>query len=73
MQMTRRVGSNASTEITKMTTGYSTLTSQDVRREIEGIKRTGRKIAKSKATARAFLIKAGFLTKSGKKLAAKYR
>jgi len=56
-----------------MTTGYSTLTSQDVRREIEGIKRTGKKITKSKATARAFLIKAGFLTKSGKKLAPKYR
>ena len=37
------------------------------------MRRVRRKIAKSPAKARAFLIKAGFLSKSGKELAAKYR
>jgi len=55
-----------------MTTGYSTLTSDEVRREIEGIKTTGKKITKSRATARAFLVKAGIITKKGK-LAPPYR
>jgi len=66
------VSGSEGTEITQMTTGYSTLSSQDVRREIEGIKRTGKKITKSKATARAFLVKAGIITKNGK-LAPQYR
>jgi hypothetical protein len=55
-----------------MTTGYSTLSSEEVRREIDGIKRTGKKITKSKATARAFLFKAGIITKKGT-LAPQYR
>lgn len=67
------VSGRAGIEITKMTTGYSTLTRQDASREIKAMRRVKRKIAKSPARVRAFLIKAGFLTKSGKKLAAKYR
>lgn len=55
-----------------MTTGYSSLTPQDVRRQIASMERSAKKITKSKATARAFLIKAGFITKNGK-LAPKYR
>ena len=55
-----------------MTTGYSNMSSEDVRREIEGIKRTTKKIIKSRATARAFLFKAGIITKNGK-LAPQYR
>ena len=56
-----------------MTTGYSTLTQEDASREIEAMRRVTRKIASTPAKARAFLIKAGFLTKSGKQLAQKYR
>ncbi len=37
------------------------------------MRRTSRKLAKSPSKARAFLIKAGILTKSGKGLSAKYR
>ncbi len=55
-----------------MTTGYSTLTDLEVRREINVIKRTARKITKSPATAKAFLIKAGIVTPKGK-LAPQYR
>jgi hypothetical protein len=55
-----------------MTTGYSTLSSHEVRREIKGINRTAKKITRSRATARAFLIKAGIITKKGK-LAPQYR
>ena len=55
-----------------MTTGYSTLTTREVRREIKGINRTAKKITKSPATARAFLIRAGIITKKGK-LAPQYR
>jgi hypothetical protein len=55
-----------------MTAGYSTITSGDLRREIEGIRRAGRKITRSPAAGRAFLLKAGIITKGGK-LAARYR
>jgi hypothetical protein len=48
------------------------MTRQEVRREIEGIKRTTKKITRSKAAARAFLLKAGIITKKGK-LAPQYR
>jgi hypothetical protein len=55
-----------------MTTGYSTLSGQDVRRVIKGIDRTAKKITKSPAAARAFLIKARIITKK-EKLAPQYR
>jgi hypothetical protein len=55
-----------------VTAGYSTLTSEDVRREITDIRRVAKKITKSRASARAFLLKAGIITKNGK-LAARYR
>ena len=56
-----------------MTTGYSTLTKQEALKDIEDMRQITRKIAKSPASVRAFLIKKGFLTKSGKRLAKQYR
>ena len=56
-----------------MTTGYSTMTAEEVRREIKAMRKAGKEIASSPAKARAFLIKAGILAKNGKGLAAKYR
>jgi hypothetical protein len=44
----------------------------EVRREIRAIKETTRRVTTSPETARAFLLKNGFITRQ-KKLSAKYR
>lgn len=56
-----------------MTTGYASLTASTVKQEIRSLKKQARKINASPAKARAFLIQAGILDKSGKKLAPHYR
>jgi hypothetical protein len=38
----------------------------EIERDIAAIRRAGKKITRSKQTARAWLIKNGFITKSGK-------
>jgi hypothetical protein len=45
----------------------------EVDREVAAIKRVGKKIAKTKESARAFLISTGLLTKDGKQLSKRYR
>ncbi len=44
-----------------------------VRDHLEASKRVMKKAMRSKATATAFLVKAGILTKDGKRLAKPYR
>jgi len=53
--------------------GYSTLSSDEIRREIQAIRRFGSKLRRSPDKGRGFLIRAGFLTKDGKRLASRYR
>jgi len=48
-------------------------TKAEIDKEVALIRRVGKTNAKSKKTARAFLIKAGFLTKDGTQLAEPYR
>ena len=48
------------------------LTQADVDREVKSIREFTKKITKSKKTAREFLIRAGYITKSGK-LTKRYR
>jgi hypothetical protein len=55
-----------------MANGYSTLIPEDVRKEIEEIKRVGAELKKSPQEARSFLNGAGILTSAGK-LAPRYR
>ena len=45
---------------------YPRMTAKQAREEIEAIRQAGAKIRRSKGGARAFLIKHGFITKSGK-------
>ena len=45
----------------------------EVDREVAAIDWFGKKIARSKKSARAFLVKAGILTKDGKRLSKHYR
>ena len=45
----------------------------EVDREVAAIHRVGKKIARTKESARAFLISTGLLTKDGKQLAKRYR
>ena len=56
-----------------MNTGYSSLSPEDARREVRQMKQAMRKILSSPQRARKFLISAGILEKSGKRLAAQYR
>ena len=56
-----------------MTTGYSTLTKREARRDIRVMKRAAAKINASPRSARAFLIAAGILSKNGRSLAPQYR
>jgi hypothetical protein len=42
------------------------MTTEQIREEIDAIKRAGKKIRRTRASARAFLVKHGFITKSGK-------
>lgn len=46
--------------------------SSEVKREVRAIKEAGREICKTPETARAFLLKHGFITKTNK-LSKKYR
>ena len=45
----------------------------EVDRQVAAIDRVGKKIARTKESARAFLIGTGLLTKDGKRLAKRYR
>ena len=45
---------------------------EEIEEEVQAIKKHGQKIRTSKQSARAFLIRAGFMTKEGK-LAERYR
>ena len=51
--------------------GTATMTREEARKEIEHIRSVTRKAAATKESARAFLVRYGFLTKSGK-LPARY-
>ncbi len=51
--------------------GTATITREEARKEIEHIRRVTRRAAATKESARAFLVRYGFLTKSGK-LPARY-
>ena len=55
-----------------MTTGYASLSRVDMQRESKILRAQTKKITQSPAKARAFLIKAGILDKSGK-LSKRYR
>lgn len=48
------------------------MTAEQARQEIHAIQTAGRKIRRTRQSARAFLLKHGFITKSGK-LAKRYR
>jgi len=56
-----------------MTTGYSTLSQAQSKKEIQKMRRTMKQHASTPGRARAFLIRAGILTKDGKRLAPQYR
>ncbi len=45
---------------------------KEIRKELKAIKSASRKIASSPESAKAYLIKQGFLTKDGKKLHSRY-
>ena len=45
---------------------YPRMTARQVQEEIDGIRKAGAKIRRTKASARAFMIKHGFITESGK-------
>ena len=45
----------------------------EVDRQVAAIHRVGKEIARTKESARAFLIGTGLLTKDGKRLAKRYR
>lgn len=45
----------------------------EVDREVAAIRRVGKEIARTKESARDFLIRTGLLTKSGKQLSKRYR
>ncbi|MGC1479015.1 MAG: hypothetical protein WA771_00815 [Chthoniobacterales bacterium] len=49
-----------------MVTSTIPMTPKQVREEVETIQRASKKILASKETAREFLVKFGFITKSGK-------
>jgi hypothetical protein len=56
-----------------MTTGYSTLTHAQAKEEVRKMRQTTQRNASSPNRARAFLIRAGILSKDGKRLAPRYR
>ena len=49
-----------------MSTVVDKLSAEEIREEIAAIKRVGKRICKSPESAKAFLVKHGFMTKSGK-------
>ena len=55
-----------------MTAIATRMTAREVRREIEALREAGAKIRRSPKIARAFLVKHGFVTESGR-LAKRYR
>ena len=56
-----------------MTNGYSTLTKRQAQRDIREMRQAAEKIAVTPQSARAFLIRAGILDRTGKRLASQYR
>jgi len=56
-----------------MTTGYSTLTAEEAKRDIRQMKKATNEITSSRKRAVAFLVSAGILTKNGKALSRQYR
>lgn len=56
-----------------MTTVYSTRTKREARREIREMREAAAKINASASSARAFLVSAGILSKTGKGLAPRYQ
>jgi hypothetical protein len=56
-----------------MTTGYSTLTPEEAKRDIKQMKKATKEITSSRKRAVDFLVSAGILTKDGKALAPQYR
>lgn len=57
----------------RMSTVICYRTKEEIDKEVAAIHRVGVENAKTKKKARAFLIKAGFITKDGKQLAEPYR
>ena len=55
-----------------MTAIATRMTASEVRREIEALRKAGKRIRRSAKSARAFLVKHGFVTASGQ-LAKRYR
>lgn len=49
-----------------MSTAVATLSANEIREEIQAIKKAGKEIRKDRATTFAFLHKHGFVTKHGK-------
>lgn len=45
---------------------YESMSAREAKREIEGLRRAGKKIRQTPETAKAFLIKHGFITKEGR-------
>jgi hypothetical protein len=72
-QSSRAYLQESSFDFDPMITGYSSLTPQEVRREIKAIREETKRLTSSPKRALSFLIKAGFLTKDGKRLAPQYR
>lgn len=56
-----------------MTTGYSSYTKAEARKEITEMRKFTKELAASPSRARKLLIEAGILDKSGKALAKKYQ
>jgi hypothetical protein len=49
-----------------MGTGFSTLSQSQVKETIEKMRKKSKELSKTRETAREFLIRHGFITKSGK-------
>ena len=49
-----------------MTIGIARMTKEEYERELKALRDFGKKIRRTPETSRAFLIKYGFITKSGK-------
>jgi hypothetical protein len=56
-----------------MSTGFSSITPLQAKKEILEMRKLAQKLAASPAKARALLVKAGILNKSGKALAKAYQ
>jgi len=52
--------------LTEMTISTQTMSPERAKREVKAMQEAGRRICASKETARAYMVKHGFMTKSGK-------